>query len=303
MDRSVPLAAARILDFIRQTEVGTDGPSGYNVIYGFNQDKLPEPVTRMTVDELIGAQSSFTKLYGSSASGGYQFMRATLTDLKRELGLRGSQLMDPDLQDRLAFHLLKRRGYEQFMAGTISLTEFGKRLAMEWASFPVLADTKGAHRQVTRGSTYYSGDKLNKALVEPEEIESLLRGAKELGDAMPAQVPVPTPRPETKEPAMTAEQQPAPIGHNGGPAMTPDLTPIESTNKANKGGAGSLAGSGLGGAIVYLWSTTGSFPTEWSGDPQAMVAVTLIVMSVTGAIGSWWAAYKARDYRLSPKDA
>lgn len=54
--------------------------------------------------------------------------------------------MDPNLQDRLGYHLLKRRGYEQFIAGLINRTEFGTRLAQEWASFPVLAATKGAHR-------------------------------------------------------------------------------------------------------------------------------------------------------------
>ena len=40
------------------------------------------------------------------------------------------------------------------MAGKISRTEFGKRLAMEWASFPVLTYTKGAYRSVTRGQSY-----------------------------------------------------------------------------------------------------------------------------------------------------
>ena len=120
MDRTVPIAAARMLDFIRATEVGTDGPSGYQVIYGFNQDKLPTPITQMTIDAVIAAQASFTKRFGSSATGGYQFMRATLKDLKRELGLRGTQVLDPDLQDRLGYHLLKRRGYEAFMAGRMS---------------------------------------------------------------------------------------------------------------------------------------------------------------------------------------
>ncbi|MBX8785507.1 glycoside hydrolase family 104 protein, partial [Ochrobactrum sp. GRS2] len=98
-------------------------------------------------------------------SGGYQFMRKTLQDLSRELRLNGRQIFDPDLQDRLCYHLLKRRGYEEFMAGTISMTEFAKRLAMEWASFPVLAATKGQHQQLKRGQSYYDGDALNKALV------------------------------------------------------------------------------------------------------------------------------------------
>ena len=53
--------------------------------------------------------------------------------------------------------------------------EFGKRLAQEWASFPVLAGTKGAKRTVARGQSYYAGDGLNKSLVTPEKVEAILR--------------------------------------------------------------------------------------------------------------------------------
>lgn len=205
MDRTVPTGAALLLDFIRETEVGRSDRASYDVIYGHNQTKLPKPVTRMTVDEVIAAQGGWSKRFGSSATGGYQFMKATLSGLKQELGLRGAQVLDPDLQDRLGYHLLKRRGYEQFMTDTIGVTEFGKRLAIEWASFPVLAATKGAHRRLARGQSYYAGDGLNKALVRPEAIEALLARAKAAGNASqpprdaiaPAPAPVPQPKPET----------------------------------------------------------------------------------------------------------
>lgn len=174
MDKTVPLGAAMLLDFIRKTEVGRADRASYDVIFGHNQDKLPKPVTSMTLAEIQKAQASWTKRFGSSATGGYQFMRKTLGDLIKELKLSGTQRLDPGLQDRLGYHLLKRRGYEQFMAGKISRNEFGKRLAMEWASFPVLAATKGQHRNVKRGQSFYAGDGLNKALVSPAAIEALL---------------------------------------------------------------------------------------------------------------------------------
>ncbi|MEH6721688.1 MAG: hypothetical protein V7704_22700 [Aurantimonas endophytica] len=295
MDRTVPLAAARMLDFVRATEVGTDGPSGYNVIFGFNQDKLPKPVTQMTIDEVLGSQASWSNRFGSSATGGYQFMRATLTDLKRELGLRGTQILDAYLQDRLGFHLLKRRGYDAFMAGHISRTEFGKRLAQEWASFPVLAAVRGRHRDLARGQSYYTGDPLNKALVSPEEVERIIDEMKELGDAMPAPAPVAIQRPETiviEEPAM-----PAPIGHNGGPPL--DLSPVEATNKANKGGLGAAGGAGgIGAGIVYLWSLTSWFPAEWASDPQAIIILTGVFASVFGGVSAWISAYRAVDHRI-----
>lgn len=143
----------------------------------------------MTIGELVDEQASFTKRFKSSASGGYQFMRKTLQDLSRELRLSGKQMFDPDLQDRLGYHLLKRRGYVEFMAGQISVNEFAKRLAMEWASFPVLVATKGQHQQLKRGQSYYDGDALNKALVKPEVIEEVLRKAKAAGNELPVLAP------------------------------------------------------------------------------------------------------------------
>ncbi|MBC8718176.1 hypothetical protein [Ochrobactrum sp. Marseille-Q0166] len=186
MDRTVPAGAALLLDFIAQTEVGSTGRASYDVIYGHNQGELPKPITAMNLGDLIDAQASFTKRFKSSASGRYQFMRATLQDLSRELGLRGTQIFDPDLQDRLGYHLLIRRGYNEFIAGKISRTEFGKRLAQEWASFPVLAAVQGAHRKLQRGETFYAGDKLNKALVTPAKIEAILNKVKTVGNAQPA---------------------------------------------------------------------------------------------------------------------
>ena len=179
MDRTVPAGAALLLDFIGDIEA----PRGYATIYGNNQHKLKTPLTQMTIGDVVDAQPGWTRAYGSSAAGRYQFMRATLIDLSQELHLRGNQILDANLQDRLAYHLLKRRGYEAFMAGQISRTEFGKRLAQEWASLPVLADTKGQHRAIKRGQSFYAGDGLNKSLVKPEAVEAMLDKTKVAGKA------------------------------------------------------------------------------------------------------------------------
>ena len=280
MDRTVPIAAARMLDFIRATEVGTDGPSGYQVIYGFNQDKLPTPITQMTIDAVIAAQASFTKRFGSSATGGYQFMRATLKDLKRELGLRGTQVLDPDLQDRLGYHLLKRRGYEAFMAGRMRRGEVGKRLAMEWASFPVLADTRGAHRDLERGQSYYSGDALNKALVSPEEVERVIDEMATIGEAMPAQAHVPLPQPEA-----------GPIG--GGRVGS-------QTSKAKGAAVGGAAGVGggmtIGFAVAHLAAMFGVLPP--TVDVNSLGAIlTLILAPIGGVAGPYFGAW------FAPKNA
>lgn len=194
MDRSVPAPAAILLAFVRRTEVGRDDRASYDVIYANKQGKLRTPLTSMTYGDIIDAQKRWSKNHGSSAAGGYQFMRATLIDLaKVNPSISGSDLFTPDLQDQLGYQLLLRRGYDLFMAGKISRTEFGKRLAMEWASFPVLSPTRGAHRDVPRGSSYYMGDKLNKALVAPEKVEAVLDRVKAAGNVV---VAVPEPKPE-----------------------------------------------------------------------------------------------------------
>ena len=189
MDKTVPPGAALLLDFIGDIEA----PQGYGTIYANKQSKLAKPLTAMTLGDVVDAQQTWSKNHGSSAAGRYQFMRATLQDLSKELGLRGNQLFDADLQDRLGYHLLKRRGYDAFMAGKIGAVEFGKRLAQEWASLPVLAATKGAHRQVARGQSFYAGDGVNKKLVTPERVEAILAKVK-------AAKPETTPPPKPAEP-------------------------------------------------------------------------------------------------------
>lgn len=180
MHPDVPNGAALLLAFIAKTETGKEGREAYDVIYGHNQKKLKKPITQWTLDEVEADGPKRTKLFGSSAAGAYQFMRdtldspKTLKDIEGEMGLTGKELFSPDLQDLMGYHLLKRRGYLDFVGKKITKLAFGKALAQEWASFPVLADTQGSRRKVTRGQSYYAGDGLNKALISPEKVEAVL---------------------------------------------------------------------------------------------------------------------------------
>jgi muramidase (phage lysozyme) len=202
MDKTVPPGAALLLDFIGDIEA----PKGYDTIYGNNQKKLKKPVTQMTIGEIIDAQGGWSKAYGSSATGRYQFMKATLVGLLDELSLSRSQVFDGNLQDRLGYHLLKRRGYEKFMTGQIGHTDFGKRLAQEWASLPVLAATQGSERRVVRGQSYYAGDGLNKSLVSPERVERALEAAR---------IAKPAPVAHNSLSAPAPAPEPAPTRHDG----------------------------------------------------------------------------------------
>lgn len=163
---SVPAQAKRLLDFIASYEA----PRGYDTVYGNKMSRMPRPITAMTVDEVIAQGRWRTDTFGSSACGRYQFMKKTLGDLKVSQRLTGRDLMTPDFQDRLGYALLLGRGYAKFMAGTMSLTDFGNQIAMEWASFPVLSPIN----RKRRGQSYYAGDGLNHVLVAPEPVERVL---------------------------------------------------------------------------------------------------------------------------------
>lgn len=182
LPETVPLPAQNLLDFIGEIEA----PKGFDTIFGNRQGKLPGPLTQMTYGDIVDAQANWgnktwvKKNWGydtaSSAAGRYQFMRATLQGIAKEVpSIDGRTIFSSGLQNRLGYYLLLRRGYADFISGKLNLVQFGLKLAQEWASFPVLSDTKGAHRQVTRGQSYYAGDGLNKSLVKPERVEARLR--------------------------------------------------------------------------------------------------------------------------------
>ena len=75
-----------------------------------------------------------------------------------ELGVGRDGLFDEALQDRLAIHLLERRGVREYLRGHITREQFAHNLSMEWAALP---------RVIGRnpGASYYDGDGLNKAQV------------------------------------------------------------------------------------------------------------------------------------------
>ncbi|MCK8781119.1 hypothetical protein M0654_14120 [Rhizobium sp. NTR19] len=209
---AVPAHAMLLLEFIYRTETGKNRPACYEVIYGHNQSKLPKPLTSMSLGEVIDAQADWTKRFKSSAAGAGQFMRATLIGIAKEIpALRGDVPFNGPLQDRLAYYLLLRRGYNDFIDGRTAIIAFGKALAQEWASFPVLADCKGAHRQVRRGQSYYAGDGLNKSLITPEMVEAMLRTVLQAAKEEIRHAPTPIAKPENSGPTPPAMTDFSPV--------------------------------------------------------------------------------------------
>ncbi len=119
--------------------------SGYDVLYGYNkpgdfdQEYSDKSLTEMTLEEISDLQ---TKMGSKSAVGRYQILSETLFGTAKNgyyglqdiLGLSDNTLFDAGTQDRLAQALLERRGYSDWIAGTISDHDFQKNLSKEWAS-------------------------------------------------------------------------------------------------------------------------------------------------------------------------
>ena len=156
-----------LLQGIRQVEAN----GNYNAYYSNARNVQKPKFTSMSFREVLEWQDQFVRNgKPSSAVGAYQFIRATLREFVPIAGLKFTDKFSEENQDLLAVKLLERRGYNSYRDGSLSATEFGNRLAREWASFPVMNKQQGAYRVVKRGQSYYAGDKLNKALVSPEEV-------------------------------------------------------------------------------------------------------------------------------------
>lgn len=258
MNFNVPAEAGKLLDYIQSIEA----PRGYDTVYGNNQGKLPKPLTTMTVAEVLASQEKWKKKpkqggFGSSAAGGLQIMQATLRRLVNKLGFNPDTLVfSKGAQHWLGYELLKERGYAQFMAGSMSVQQFGLNLAKEWASFPVLHNTKGQHRTVKRGESYYAGDKLNKSLIKPAAVEKVLYGM--LGKRKPLST---TTKAVTAGGAVVGAGGAVVVGTQDAQTTLDQITPITDTigvlgsyGPYIAGGVVALVVLGIVAAALYKWA-------------------------------------------------
>ena len=163
--QSAPGITRQVLDFIRSIEA----PGGYDQVYsGIAPQHLPpRPITQMSINDVLAWQDSIDRLYNSEAAGGYQMMEDTLRDLFPRMGLTGNELFDGAMQDRMAIHLMRDAGLDDFLTGRVGADSFGNRLAGIWAGLPQVSGA-GAGRSV------YEGTNGNHALASASTFMSIL---------------------------------------------------------------------------------------------------------------------------------
>jgi muramidase (phage lysozyme) len=157
--------AAKVLGLIRNVEAG-ENP--YNKLVGGKTGNL----TDMTVGEVLQYQNTMLqKGHESTALGGYQFIRDTLKAAVRDTGTPLDAKFDQSTQDNLGYHLLQKRGWNDYKAGKLDKDTFMDNLASEWASFPL-----------ANGKSKYAGVGSNAALVGRDQVAAAI----DLSGAQPA---------------------------------------------------------------------------------------------------------------------
>ncbi len=153
------------------------GIGGYNTIYGGSKIRPPKNLTKMTVREVRDYQQrSVNAGSKSSAMGAYQIIRKTLDACVSAGAVKWTDKFDAAAQERCGDYLMRLRGLNKYMAGTMTATKFAQELSREWASLPcTIRDARG---RAATGQSYYAGDGLNKAHHTIAQLMNAVKGLK-----------------------------------------------------------------------------------------------------------------------------
>lgn len=158
----------KLLDFVAKGEAARGGDPYASV---FPSRIMPE-ILSMSIEQIFQFQLHRTTSrrngglgLESSACGRYQFIRRTLQEVVRTVGVPTSTRYNAACQD---FLILKRleftRQLNQWKSGAITDQAFCLNLAKEFASIPVPFTTRGANRTVQAGQSFYAGVGSNRAV-------------------------------------------------------------------------------------------------------------------------------------------
>lgn len=148
-----------ILDIIGTAEA----PQGYDTVYSGAPSQPPAQLSSMTLGQVMAYQQQLAKEGSvSTAVGRYQFLDTTLKQAASEVGITKDMKFTPDVQDRLAMHLVEKRGLHDYLSGKLSASDFLDSLAQEWAGLPM-----------SSGRSAYDGP-LNAATTEAGRVLSAM---------------------------------------------------------------------------------------------------------------------------------
>ena len=138
-----------------------------------------KPLTEMTVAEVLETQAKNLKLPEGrrfTAAGALQIIHSTLLEEVRKGTVALDDTFNAETQDKLSVSRMKVRGLDRWVSGEMSTEDFGTRLAMEWASLPVLKNTYRKGKAVSRGQGYYGGVSTNPTNVSlsADDFEAVL---------------------------------------------------------------------------------------------------------------------------------
>lgn len=172
--------AEPVLSLVRNTEASPAAQkaqgvtSPYDVVWGKirSKDRTKAPISQLTVQQVLNWQDILDPFYMSEAAGAYQILEDTL----RTLHFDPRALFNKATQDDLALQLMDDVGWSRCEAGDLDPSHFADNLSHVWASFPVMFDQVVRNRAgkviriLRRGQSYYAGDKLNRALITPQQV-------------------------------------------------------------------------------------------------------------------------------------
>ena len=172
MQEGGPPSAGEIKSEILDAVYEAESNSNYDQ-WHLNAKNVPEkPLTEMTVEEIMRYQGNNK----GPAAGAGQIKFDTLQYLIDYGTIQPTDVFTVETQDKAHSRLLDRRGFQSWVSGEMSNTDFGQNVAKEYAGIPLLADEEVNGVLRTRGSSRYGGS--NVARIGLDDWEGLLATAK-----------------------------------------------------------------------------------------------------------------------------
>lgn len=135
--------------------------------------------TTMSVSQVLKYQAD--SLAGGASTctiGAYKITRRTLESHQKNLRISAERKFSPQLQDRIALEILRNNGLKKFIAGDLSLEDFGNRLAELWGVLPVLSEVKHGTVSIDRGYSYYSREGDTPTSITVLQFERVLKAVR-----------------------------------------------------------------------------------------------------------------------------